>query len=137
MPQGFEFIRPRNPFIVCNTGVQVAEEARCEHGQPAVLVSLIGQRVKQTSGPHERLDTVLPRCVIAELLGTLHAQIRRTEGEAALQEFLDDIAEHTAAADTAMNLLHAQARDCCEAGFRTHGREHTCRRNNTQETDRG
>jgi len=126
VPEGFDIIRPRNPFVVCNTGIQIAEDARCEHGQSAVLVSLIGQHLSHTSGPHERLDTVLPRCVIAELLGTLQTQIRRTEGDTAVQEFLDDVAEHAAAADTAMNLLHAQARDCCEAGFRTHGREHTC-----------
>jgi hypothetical protein len=134
----FKFIRPHNPFIVCNTGVQIAGEARCEHGQPAILISLLGDYLSRPrTHAHERLDTVLPRCVIAELLGTLQSQIRRTEGDAALQEFLDDIAEHTAAADTAMNLLHAQARDCCEAGFRTHGREHTCGRNDVQEVDRG
>lgn len=124
----FEIVRPHNPFIVCNTGVQIADEARCEHGQAAILVCLIGEYLTKGS-PHDRLDTVLPRCVIAELLGTLQTQIRRGEGDAALQEFLDDVAEHAAAADTAMQLLHAQARDCCEAGFRTHGREHTCGRN--------
>lgn len=130
----FEIIRPHNPFIVCNTGVQIADEARCEHGQSAVMVSLLGNyHSKPRTHGHERLDTVLPRCVIAELLGTLQTQILRSEGDAALQEFLGDIAEHAAAADTAMQLLHDQGRDCCEAGFRTHGREHTCGRNEAQQ----
>ena len=125
----FEIVRSRNPFVVGNTGLRIAEDARCEHGQTAVFISLIGRYAQQTTGGHEHLDTLLPRCVIAELVGNLQAHIRRTEGTAALQEFLDDVADHGAAADTALDLLHTQARDCCEAGFRTHGAEHTCGRN--------
>lgn len=131
MTHHFEIVRPRNPLIVCNTGVQLAKHAQCVHGQHAVLVSLIGRRQSHSPGTHERLDTVLPRCVLTELLGALQTQIRRTEGTEALQDFLDEIAEHAAASDTLLDALHTQGRDCCEAGFRTHGTEHTCGRGRT------
>lgn len=132
MTERFEIIRPRNLFIVGNTGVQIARDASCEHGQHAIAVSLFGRHLSQ-DGHTKRLDTVLPRCVIAELFGTIQAQISHDEGDGALQAFLGDVAQQAERSRVAMERLHNQGRDCCEAAFRTGGREHTCGRNETQQ----
>ncbi|WP_411090814.1 hypothetical protein [Streptomyces sp. 049-1] len=125
MPREFDFVKASNLFVVGNTGVRIDPEAYCEHGATAAAVFLFGAR-QRTPESTQRIDTIVPRCVMAELIGTLQAQIRRTDGEAALSQFLDDVDTFAAEADTALEQLHTERRDCCEAGFRTHGREHTC-----------
>lgn len=123
----FELIRPQNLLIIGNTGVQTAPEATCEHGQPAVLLALFGTR-RSSPGQQQRVDALMPRCILAQFVGSLQSQILRTEGEDALQQFRDEITTATTAAAAAYDQLHEQRRDCCEAGFRTNGAEHTCGR---------
>lgn len=128
MDKQFRTIKSAKPFITSHTGVRIDADTRCEHGQAAAFIALFGRHLAPGS-PHQRIDTLVPRCVLAELLGALQAQIRHEEGEAALQEFLDAIATEASAASTALQQMRARQRDCCEAGFTTYGREHTCGRN--------
>ncbi|MER6532998.1 hypothetical protein ABT215_04085 [Streptomyces sp900105755] len=129
MSKQFKILKPGDYFIARNAGVQTVPEARCEHGQAALFLVLFGRRRSQTENADQRLHVLMPRCVMAEAIGALQAQILHAEGESALQEFLDEIATHAADSTKDIEQLHAQGRDCCEAGFRTNGSEHTCGRN--------
>lgn len=62
------------------------------------------------------------------------ATVRFHEGDAAAQALADDITASTEKATAMLQDLNDQRRDCCEAGFRTLGREHTC---TPTEADRG
>ncbi|WP_030949948.1 hypothetical protein [Streptomyces sp. NRRL S-146] len=125
----FRMIKPGNLFLTHNTGLQIAEDAHCSHGQAAVLLILFGHY--RSGQGAERLDAMLPRCVLAEMVGSLHAQILRDEGPDALQHFQDEVAIYADQSAAALAELHTQRRDCCEAGFRTNGAEHTCGRTDT------
>lgn len=129
MSKQFQYVKPDKPFIVNNTGLQQIPDAFCEHGQVAIGLLMFGYRYKASIREEERFDAIVPRCVLAETIGTLTALIRTQEGEDALEAFMNEVA---AAADRSAQEfanLRTQGRDCCEAGFRTHGREHTCSRN--------
>ena len=121
----FDYIKTTDPYVVGNTGARVDTDAYCAHGQAAVFLALFAHR---RSEPHqqERLDTFVPRCVLAELIGAVHAQITHEEGTEAAQAFTHEIEQNSQASLAALQEMHAQRRDCCEAGFRTAGREHTC-----------
>lgn len=125
----FKMIKPGDLFVTHNTGLQITEEAHCAHGQAAVMLILFGQY--RSGQGAERIDAMLPRCVLAEMVGSLHAQILRDEGAASLQRFRDDVATYAEESTAALEQLHRQHRDCCEAGFRTNGAEHTCGRTDT------
>lgn len=116
-------LRPIDPLIVHQTGATLTPHARCEHGHPATLLILFGDHQADRS---TRVDAMMPRCAFAELIGQIQAQILHTDGEAALREFLDEVSAGTHKATATLDTLRAQRRDCCEAGFRTHGVEHTC-----------
>lgn len=124
----FKIIKPDDEFIVQNSGTQITDTAVCAHGQAAALLVLFGYNHSQR-GHTRRLDALMPRCVLAELLGSVQAQILRHEGEDALQQFRAEIDAHTQTSARDLEELHTQRRDCCEAGFRTNGTEHTCGRN--------
>ncbi|MFK0155390.1 hypothetical protein ACIQVK_25355 [Streptomyces sp. NPDC090493] len=123
----FDYIKSDDPYLVTNSGARIDAGALCEHGQAAVFVALFGNLLSQPDESTRR-DTIMPRCVLAQLFGAIHAQILHEEGEAALQAFRDDTDSHVQASLTALQEMRAQARDCCEAGFRTGGSEHTCGR---------
>jgi len=128
----FKILKPRDYFMTNNTGLQIAPEARCEHDQAAIFLVLFGKFRSQPGQPELALHALLPRCVMAEAIGALQAQILREEGETALQQFQDDVDTYTDDSCAALEQLHIDQRDCCEAGFRTNGREHTCGRNEAQ-----
>ncbi|MFG2515986.1 hypothetical protein [Streptomyces sp. NPDC048584] len=124
----FELVQPDDLLVISNTGVQTAQDASCEHGIPAVLLVLFGA---YRARPHDaqRIHTIVPRCVLTDMIGSLQAQILRDEGQAAVRQFQDEIAAAATTSAAALEQLHQQQRDCCEAGFRTNGTEHTCGRN--------
>ncbi|HET9381307.1 MAG TPA: hypothetical protein VFP69_10810, partial [Streptomyces sp.] len=115
-------LRPTNPLVVHQTGATLTPHARCEHGHPAVFLVLFGDQRSGTA----RVDAMMPRCAFAELVGQVQAEILRTDGEAALRAFRDAVDAGTRTTTAALDTLRAQRRDCCEAGYRTNGTEHTC-----------
>ncbi|EPD63159.1 hypothetical protein [Streptomyces sp. HGB0020] len=128
MAKQFRHIRPRNLTIASHTGARIDHDTRCEHGQAAVFLAIFGKRVPKGS-PEQRFDALVSRCVLAELIGAVQAQIAHEEGKTALDDFLQEVNSHTLASHAALEQLSRQKRDCCEAGFTTDGREHTCGRN--------
>lgn len=131
MAKQFKHIRARNLFVTNHTGSSIDSDARCAHGQGAAFIALFGNRMTPGSR-EERIDTLIPRCVLAELIGCIQAQIFHEEGEEALAAFLTEITGHKATFTAQLATMRARERDCCEAGYTTHGREHTCGRNGTQ-----
>lgn len=133
MTKQFKFFTPGDYFLARNAGVQIVPEARCEHDQAAFFLVLFGRHRSEAAAADQRLHTLMPRCVLAEAIGALQAHILHAEGEGALKEFLDEAAAHATVSLAGLEQLHAEGRDCCEAGFRTNGSEHTCGRNEDQQ----
>ncbi|HET8970469.1 MAG TPA: hypothetical protein VFN19_05360, partial [Candidatus Nanopelagicales bacterium] len=131
----FELIQPDDLLVISNTGVQAAQDATCAHGQTAVLLVLFGA-YRSHPDDAQRIHSIVPRCILTDMIGSLQAQILHDEGEAAARQFQDEITEAATAAAAALEQLHQQQRDCCEAGFRTNGTEHTCGRNTEEATPR-
>lgn len=131
MTKRFAHISARKVFVISHTGVSIDPDALCAHGQSAAFIALFGQHAAPGS-PEERLDVLVPRCVLAELIGALQAQIAQNEGQEAFTEFLTEITGHTVALSAEFEQLRERKRDCCEAGFTTDGREHTCGRTGDQ-----
>lgn len=103
-------VRPMDTAIVVG--------APCAHGDQAHLLALHAHTPRETQ--ERPVDTLWPRCALADIVGAVLADIRLAEGEEAAQRFRDNI--DSAAA-------RHQAGPCCEAGRRTRGREHTCGQN--------
>lgn len=125
----FDYLNSKDFYVVGNTGSRIDSGSHCEqHGEAGIFIALFAYLYSQPD-EQQRVDTVMPRCVLAQLLGSVQAHILHHEGQAAAQSFLDQVGAHAADSLTGLQQMHTQARDCCEAGFRTHGREHTCSRN--------
>jgi hypothetical protein len=138
MPRRFEFSPGIPPFIAEGTGLALQPKVPCMHGHPSVDLEFVGWQYEpdNSSGPktqaadahEERRRVLIPRCVTADLLGTLLAHIAHYDSPEAATAFLDSVTEHRAKAEARLADLAAEGRDCCVAGFRTEGREHTCGR---------
>lgn len=128
MTNRFRLVKSSNVYVVGNIGARIDPAAHCDHGLAAVFIALYGYHHAQPD-QRQRLDTLLPRCVLTELVGAVEAQIRHDEGEAAVQAFREEITACAAESYTALQQLRDGKRDCCEAGFGTDGLEHTCGRN--------
>lgn len=124
MGKQFEYITNNDPFVIHQSGTRLTDIVECEHHETGFVVVLFGQS-RSAPGP-QRIDTAIGRCNLADLFGSIQAQILHHEGEAALKAFQESVAHHTHASHTALKDIRAQHRDCCEAAFRTGGREHTC-----------
>jgi hypothetical protein len=120
----FAYIRSSDPYVTDQTGARLEPGTRCEsHDEPAVFIALYGDRPAA-----HRFDVLVPRCVLAELVGTITAQILHEEGETALADFRDQVDARVRALAAPLREIREAARDCCEAGYRTSGAEHTCGR---------
>jgi hypothetical protein len=138
MSRRFSYTAGVPPFIAQGTGLSLQPAVPCNHGHPAVDLEFVGWQyeLNSSSGPtsqaadarEERRRVFVPRCTTADLFGTLLAHIAHYESPAAAAEFLDSVNEHRAEAEARLASLAAEKRDCCVAGFRTGGREHTCGR---------
>lgn len=120
----FEFVPITNAILANNAGLSLDPKARCTHGEAAVGIRFFVQGAGP--GQQRHVDVVVPRCAMADLIGTLTALVHLHEGDAAAEKLAQDIATSTQKATDMLGPLHAAGRDCCQAGFRTNGREHTC-----------
>lgn len=124
-----DHIAAGKPFFAHNCGVGLAPETTCLHGEPAFSLHLLGTYSGAAAHANDaQLHVLLPRCVAAQVVGALTAFIANTEGLAASEAFMDAARGtfHTTLQE--LSDVVAQGRDCCEAAFRTGGREHTCSR---------
>lgn len=99
--------------------------APCAHGDQPHLLALHACTPSQTE--ERPVDTLWPRCALADVVGAVLADIRLTEGQEAAQRFRDNI--DAAAAKYYEADAHTADDACCEASRRTRGREHTCGQN--------
>lgn len=122
-------IQPSRVFAATSGGVGVVDEARCAHGDPILSFHLFSEQPGKTP---DDIGILLPQCVAPELFGAALAYVQVADGVEAGERFL---ARLFSARDRALEQIsayqaeeEAHARACCEAGSRTGGREHTCRR---------
>lgn len=119
---------PSRFFVATGGGAGLSPDfPSCSHGTSAISLHL----TSSIGGTHDDLGVILPQCAAASLLGAALAYIHAVDGQDAHDEFL---ASMTKAYDEASAQIAKHAADdeaaratCCEAGYRTQGREHTCR----------
>ncbi|MET7982541.1 hypothetical protein [Streptomyces sp. NPDC005281] len=121
------YVNPDKTFFANRSGVRVEQHLHCAHGDSSLFLALYGAYDHQGDDT-AALYVALPRCAFAEMIGSVYAQLRHAEGEAALADFQDAIQQSVQKFATQIERMYEQRRDCCEAGFRTNGAEHTCGR---------
>lgn len=114
-------VPPARLFHVTNAGAGVDPDHRCGHGSPSVVLHLFSDH----DGTPEDLGVLLPACAAPGLFGAAIAAVAASGGPAAAQGF---ISKMFSAYEEAGRAIAERVRACCEAGFRTAGREHTCGR---------
>ncbi|MET7475109.1 hypothetical protein ABZT17_12215 [Streptomyces sp. NPDC005648] len=118
---------PSRLFRATNGGAGLNFEHPCSHGMAAVSFHLLGQT---EDGTEDDIGILLPTCSAPAIFGAALAYIEAAYGNDAGEEFL---AVMHASRDQAAAMLAARraqyeaaGRACCQAGFFTQGREHTC-----------
>lgn len=119
--------RPEDSFHATKAGAGIAVRQRCSHGSPLLALQFIDSR----GVSEETLSVLLPACVGPQLFGAVIGLIEASGGTEAAKSF---VTQMLAAADETVSTVAAReaeqaeaAKHCCEAAFRTGGREHTCR----------
>lgn len=118
--------QPSRYFRATGGGAGLNDDHRCGHGQPSISLHLLSQH----DGVSEDIGILLPVCVAPTLVGAALAYIHEALGSEMADEFVTAL---LAARDKAIPQIAAAAaayraadEACCEAGYRTQGREHTC-----------
>ncbi|REE62158.1 hypothetical protein BX257_4771 [Streptomyces sp. 3212.3] len=117
----------RRPFLATRCGMGLAPELTCEHGEAGLAMHLFGAWVKDANQTPSAITVLIPRCMAAHLIGALHAFIAHHEGMDATVALGEQTHQAFDVALQQLRDLDAHGRGCCEAAFRTGGREHTCR----------
>lgn len=119
-----------------NVGVSLVEERRCDHGHPAFAATFPGHWIGQTptAGLPDPITVIAARCTAAHAAGAFIAFILGTEGPEAAEAFMDEVRQVTREMTPLVQHLHTTGQGCCEAAYRTQGREHTCRNTAPKET---
>lgn len=122
---------PSRLFLVTKGGAGLSFEHRCSHGGPAISLHLFSER----NGTSEDIGVLLPTCIAPSLFGGVLAFLESAHGTEAADEFMEDMLaakERTLQLITARReRMEAAEQACCQAGFYTQGREHTCRPTDT------
>lgn len=77
-------------YVVSGTAVGIDPDVSCDHGDAAVTAGLHGTPCKPGALP-AYIETLIPRCGFADIVGTVLAQIRIQEGLAGTERFLNQI----------------------------------------------
>lgn len=130
----YDFQPVTTAFEASNAGVSLVSERKCEHGHPAFGLTFPGRWVGQQADeqPVAPVSVIIARCTATHIVGSLTAFIAAAEGLEASLAFMDEARAAFNELGPAIRDLHSQGRLCCEAAFRTGGREHTCNRNEAQ-----
>ncbi|MGQ5606207.1 hypothetical protein [Streptomyces sp. EKS3.2] len=118
--------RPSRLFIATGGGAGLNDDFPCSHGTSALSLHLLSNR----GDTSEDIGIILPRCAAAALIGAAIAYIAAADGEAAAAEFIADMDKSRVNAARQLDAhradYEAAQAACCEAGYRSKGREHTC-----------
>lgn len=79
------------------------------------------------SRPARPLTVVLARCSASYAVGAFLAYLLVTEGTEAIDAFMDEARAAAEEVTPVLRHLHVTGQGCCEAAYRTQGREHTCK----------
>lgn len=125
----FAFDPVTTAYKANNAGVSLLDTARCDHDHPAFTITFLGQWVGKTATADlpDPLTVILARCSASHAVGTFLAFLTVTEGPDAADAFMDEV--RTAAEELTPLIRHLETPGlgCCEAAYRTGGREHTCK----------
>ncbi|MFI5685861.1 hypothetical protein [Streptomyces sp. NPDC051636] len=121
-------ITPSRRFLATNGGIGLTFNHLCSHGSPLLSLHLFNEQ----NIPPEDIGILLPSCLAPDLFGAALAHIEASGGPAAAEEFLAQLLKAKERALETLATSQPEPRSpespCCEAGFRTLGREHTCGR---------
>jgi hypothetical protein len=123
-----------------NAGVSLVDASRCEHDDPAFAVTFPGRWLGQTSTTDlpDPVTVILARCTASHAVGAFLAFLLGTEGTEAADEFMAEVRTVAQELTPAIHHMHTTGQGCCEAAYRTQGREHTCKGGaQTSEATRG
>ncbi|MFI1030758.1 hypothetical protein [Streptomyces sp. NPDC020951] len=113
-----------------NAGVSLVDARRCEHDHPAFAVTFPGRWIGEThaAGLPDPLTVITARCTATHMVGAFIAFLLGTEGTEAADAFMQEVHQVAHELTPVVHHIHTTGQGCCEAAFRTRGREHTCRR---------
>lgn len=119
-----------------NAGVSLVDASRCEHGHPAFAITFPGRWIGQTpaAGLPDPVTVIVARCTASHAVGAFIAFLLGTEGPDAAEAFMQEVRQVTREMTPFVHHIHTTGQGCCEAAYRTQGREHTCRRTAPEET---
>ncbi len=124
-------LRHTNPsrlFHVTGGGAGLDPTHTCAHGSPSVSFHLLSDH----DGKSDDIGILLPMCAAPALFGAAVAFVDDAMGADEGDEFMASVQaarEHASRQITAAKTAkRAAAEACCEAGYRTQNREHTCDR---------
>ncbi|MFM9563270.1 MULTISPECIES: hypothetical protein [Streptomyces] len=125
----FSFDPVTTAYLADNAGVSLVDATRCEHDHPAFSLTLPGRWLGKaaTAGLPAPLTVVLARCSASYAVGAFLAYLLVTEGTEAIDAFMDEARAAAEEVTPVLRHLHVTGQGCCEAAYRTQGREHTCK----------
>lgn len=118
MHSHFEHFSPGGHLRVTKAGAGIAPHSRCSHGEPGIFLHLVDDH----DGRTQEVTAVLASCTAPAVFGAALASIEHHSGGQAAAEFLATL---FATRDRTLDQLRSVVL-CCEAGFNSGGREHTC-----------
>ncbi|OQQ16099.1 hypothetical protein B0675_02090 [Streptomyces sp. M41(2017)] len=121
------FIPPESPFRATRAGAGIGTGELCSHGAPLLALQFFNNENEK----EDSTAVVLPACVAPQLFGAAIGLIGASGGVEAAESFVREMltaANKTVSTVAAREAEQAEAAThCCEASYRTGGREHTCR----------
>jgi hypothetical protein len=118
---------PSKSFHAKRAGAGLCRVHRCSHGSPSISLHFFNAQ----DGKEVDLGVLLPACVAPQLFGAVIALIEASGGPEVSDSFVKRMfaaAEETSRTVAARLTEREEARKhCCEASYRTGGREHTCK----------
>ncbi|MFD5468871.1 hypothetical protein [Streptomyces sp. NPDC127105] len=119
---------PTRRFAAATAGAALEHNMLCGCGDPFVSLYLIGDSAGRGFPRADELEVLLPQCIAPELFGVALAFIRVHEGADIADAFVKSMLDSCEEASQVIAAARAQGRGCCEAAYKTGGREHTCRK---------
>lgn len=115
-------------LLAVRAGAGVDPRHHCEHDDPVLALVLVagGTCPCHPDALTGELQALVPVCAATDMIGAALASLRAEQGSAAADAFVKRMFEAYEEATRNLLRLKTQGRTCCEAGYRTGGREHTC-----------
>lgn len=115
-------------FLVTHGSAGLEQTIPCAHDHAALSLHLISDPAATGStGEEQHLQVLVPQCFAPHLFGSALAFVQASRGTDAADEFVKQLLDTYEQASETIRKAQEQGRACCEAAFRTGGREHTCR----------